>query len=187
MIGGPEQVSGKKQSEWNRYLKLAAKTRPNLGAVLAVFDGDSDKFEGKPFCPVTAARTLAERAKSEGAGAQFSVAVVFLRQEYESILITADRQIEELPAKVILPPDPENAPRGAKEWWAKHLPGSYDPTRDQRRLTSAVSDWASVAVANRSFRRLVSALSEVTRAVSTDTPVATPVIPPPQQSTPVSP
>jgi hypothetical protein len=178
IIGGPEQFSGRKQSEWNRYLKLA-KTRPKLGAVLAVFDGDNHKFEGDPFCATTAARVLAERARAEGAGVQFSLAVVFLRQEYESLLIAAGRQITELPSEIELPGAPEDAPRGAKEWWAKHLPGGYDATRDQRRLTNAVADWQLVSSANRSLRRLLSALSQLTVAVSTDEPVSTPFVIPP--------
>ena len=176
IIGGPEQFSGKKQAEWNRYLKLA-KTRPKLGAVLAIFDGDSHKFEGEPFCAAAAARVLAEWAKVEGAGVQFSLAVVFVRQEYESLLIAAGRQIPDLPPEIELPDAPDDAPRGAKEWWAKHLSGGYDPTRDQKRLTNAVVDWQPVATASRSFRRVMSAMAELTTAVATDSHISTPGIP----------
>src|SRR5262249_118222 len=85
-IGGVHQSTGKRQGDLARPLGNAAK-RPKLGAALLILDGDTDRVEGKPFCAVETARTLAQRATAAGAGRQFSFAVVFLRQEYESLLL----------------------------------------------------------------------------------------------------
>src|SRR5438132_8070735 len=98
-----------------RHLGNAAKRR-KLGATLLVLDGDADRIEGQPFCAVEAARTLAQRATAAGAGTQFSFAAVFLRQEYESLLLAVADQFSGLKPGVILPPTPEEAPRDAKGW-----------------------------------------------------------------------
>jgi hypothetical protein len=79
-VGGVHGLTGKKQGEWIRYLKAAAK-RPNFGGVLAVLDGDSDKVEQKEFCAAAVARSLAERSKDAGGGSFFSVACVFAMKE----------------------------------------------------------------------------------------------------------
>jgi len=76
---------------WERWLGVALK-RPNLGAVLLLADGDMDLVaKGKPFCPGLCALALSERARTVGAGATFSVASVFARQELESWLIAGVR------------------------------------------------------------------------------------------------
>src|SRR5436305_861054 len=80
-IGSIHQVTGKRRLDLLRHLGNAAK-RPKLGAALLVLDGDADRVEGQPFCAVQVARTVAQRATATGAGAQFSFAAVFFRQEY---------------------------------------------------------------------------------------------------------
>jgi hypothetical protein len=188
-IGGLDSFTGaKKQPEWQRYLSLAVRTRPNTGAVLAVFDGDSAKMEGTPFCAVTAARTLAERGRAAGAGTLFSLAVVFLRQEYESILIAAADQLADIDPQAQRPQNPEDVPRDAKRWLSDHMQGGYDPKRNQRTLTQAVGDWQPVRNTHRSFRRFCDALGQLAGAVATGVHVVTPVPPvPPASPPPASP
>lgn len=178
-IGGLHEFTGPRhQSDWLRFLRYAA-TRPSLGAILAVFDGDSAKMEGAPFCAVTTARTLAERGRAAGAGTLFSLAVVFLQQEYESILIAAANQLPDIDPQAPQPPNPEAAPRDAKGWLDDHLPEGYDPVRDQRRLTQAVQDWQPVRDTHRSFRRFENALRQLAVAVASGSHVVTPLPPPP--------
>ena len=179
-------TGAKRQPEWVRYLKLAAATRKNLGGVLAVFDGDSGKLEGQPFSAVTAARTLAERGRAAGAGSLFSLAVVFLRQEYESILIAAADQIPDIDPQVPRPANPEDAPRDAKGWLADHLQGGYDPKTNQRTLTQAVQNWQPVRETHRSFRRFDNALRQLAEAVATGVHVVTPTVPAPPTAQPTS-
>jgi hypothetical protein len=129
-VGGLHQIIGRRQSDLIRHLGNAAK-RPRLGAALLVLDGDSGQFEGQPFCAVEAARTIAQRAIAAGAGTQFSFAVVFLRQEYESLLLTVADQLPGLKPGAILPSSPEESPRDAKGWLHEHLADGYNPTRRQ--------------------------------------------------------
>ena len=71
--------------EWRRFLRLAAKTRRNIGGCLLLLDGDSDaKIEEQDFCARRAARLLAAESQEVGAGKMFSLAVVFACQEFES-------------------------------------------------------------------------------------------------------
>src|SRR5437588_2323117 len=95
--------------------------RPGLGAALLVLDGDADRVEGQLFCAVEVARTLAQRAIAAGAGARFSFAVVFLRQEYESLLLAVADQLPRLKSGATLPPAPAAGPRHAKGCLHGHL------------------------------------------------------------------
>ena len=96
-IGGVHQITGKRQGDLARHLGNAAK-RPKLGAALLILDGDAERVEGQPFCAVEVARVISQRARLAGAGTVFSFAVVFLRQEYESLLLAvADQQGEIVP------------------------------------------------------------------------------------------
>ena len=179
-VGQIAKVSGDNQPAWLRHLGDATK-RKNLGGVLAVLDGDDKAFEGQPFCPVTAARTLAARGRAAGAGVLFSLAVVVLSQEFESLLIAAADQLPGYipPAKnnpYPTPTDPEAAPRGAKRWLKHRLEGDYKESADQLRLTPAVTDWSPVRDRMRSFRRLEHAVAELVAAGGP--PVATPGPPP---------
>jgi hypothetical protein len=186
-IGGLEGFTGRRlQAEWVRYLKAVWVTRKKPPAMLAVFDGDSAQMEGNPFCAVNAARTLAERGRAAGAGTLFSLAVVFLRQEYESILIAAADQITEIDADVARPANPEDAPRDAKGWLSDHMQGGYDPKRNQLALTRAIGDWEPVRDIHRSFRRFNNALRQLAEAVAGGTYVVTPV-PPAPSSPPATP
>src|SRR5262245_62106 len=138
-IGAVEKITGNRKPDLLRHLRNAVK-RPRLGAVLIVLDGDADRVEGQSFCAVEIARSIARRAAAAGAGTTFSVAVVFLRQEYESLLIVAADQLQGLKSGVTKPPNPEEAPRDAKGWLHKNLLDGYNPTDRQLELPRMVRD-----------------------------------------------
>ncbi len=171
-IGGVHQITGKRQGDLTRHLGNAAK-RPKFGAALLILDGDADRVEGQPFCAVEVARTLAQRATAAGAGAQFSFAAVFLRQEYESLLLAVADQLPRLKSGVTLPAAPEEAPRDAKGWLHENLADGYNSTDRQLELTRAVKDWRPVRLLN-CFQRLEHALSELADAVATSRHIASP-------------
>jgi len=163
-IGAVHQMTGKRQAKFIRHLGNAAK-RSKLGAVLLILDGDADRVEGEPFCAVEVARLIAHRAIAAGAGMQFSFAVVFLRQEFESLLLAAADQLPGLKSGVVLPAAPEEAPRDAKRWLHENLLDGYNPTDRQLDLTRAVKDWAP-ARSLRCFQRLEHALRELAAAIA---------------------
>jgi hypothetical protein len=184
------KITGKSLNKWERYL-LAASTRRDLGGVLLLLDGDcpemrlDDPKVAQPFCIQTAAWFLAERAKALALGKQFSVGVVFSSCEYESWIITG---IESLVGKRlpdgrevlsqrpnVVPPNPEQAPRGAKEWLRSHLSFKYDAPSHQATLTRLI-DWSTVRNRKlRSFRRLESAVESLVSAIRDGQPVVTPL------------
>src|SRR5947209_1412123 len=174
-IGGLHQLTGKRQADLARHLGNATK-RPRLGAALLILDGDADRVEGQPFCAVEVARSLAQRATAAGAGTQFSFAAVFLRQEYESLLLAVADQLPGLKPGVVVPPTPEEGPRDAKGWLHEHLVDGYNPTDRQLELTRAVKDWAPVHSLN-CFQRLAHALMELADAVSSSRHVVSPRLP----------
>jgi hypothetical protein len=171
--GGIHQITGHRQTDLARHLGTANK-RPKLGAALLVLDGDSDRVESQPFCAVQVARTLAQRSTAAGAGTLFSFASVFLRQEYESLLLGVANQLPGLKPGVTLPPNPEDAPRDAKGWLDTNLVGGYLPTENQLELTRAVGDWEPVR-ALRCFRRLEHALTELATAMATGQHIVSPL------------
>lgn len=176
-IGGIDKISGKPktQAEWQRYLKLAYSKRPNVGAIFAVLDGDAKMFEGKPFCAVEAARTLAERTKEVGAGTLFSFGIAILCKEYESILIAAALQLPGTIEGMVIPNSPESI-RGAKEWLNDNLVEGYHQTLQQNELTKSVKDWSPIRETHRSFQRFENALRQLVTAMSTEAHVVTPVL-----------
>jgi hypothetical protein len=171
-IGGIHQITGNRRRDLARHLGNAAK-RPRLGAALLILDGDADRVEDQPFCAVEVARTLAQRATAAGAGTQFSFAVVFLRQEYESLLLAVADQLPDLKPGVTPPATPEETPRDAKGWLHKNLVDGYNPTDRQLDLTRAVKDWTPVRLLN-CFQRLEHALEELAESVATNRPVVSP-------------
>jgi hypothetical protein len=174
-VGGLHQISGRRKDDLLRHLGNATK-RPKLGAAILVLDGDSDRFEGQPFCPVEAARTVGQRASAAGAGRTFSFATVFLRQEYESLLIRVADQLPDIKDGIAPPPQPEEAPRDAKGWLHDSLVDGYNPTNRQLELTRAVRDWAPVHEL-RCFQRLQHALTELAAAVAADQHTVSPQSP----------
>ncbi|MCU0785523.1 MAG: DUF4276 family protein [Verrucomicrobia bacterium] len=170
-------------SSWVRYLRLAA-SRPALGGVLAVFDGDGPCFPAgskTPFCAAAAARLLAREAVAVGAGKSFSLAVVFACVEYETWIIAsveslAGRTFQDgrpvLPAGTAFPEgDPETH---GKRWLEKRLPG-YRPTRDQRPLTELMDVGLIRSRRLRSFARFEHAIEQIAGAVEAGTCITSPV------------
>lgn len=174
-VGGIHQIAGNRQADLARHLGNANK-RSALGAVLLVLDGDADRVEGRPFCAVEVARAIAQRAGATGAGTLFSFAAVFLRQEYESLLLAVGDGLPGLRPGVTLPAAPEEAPRDAKGWLHDNLIGGYNPTEHQLELTRAVQDWTAVRPL-RSFRRLENSLIQLATAVATGTHIVSPLPP----------
>jgi hypothetical protein len=171
-LGAVHQITGKRQRDLLRHLGNAAK-RPKLAAVLLILDGDADRVEGQPFCAVAVARAIAQRTVAAGAGTLFSFAVVFLRQEYESLLLAVADQLPGLKAGATVPAAPEEGPRDAKGWLHDHLTGGYNPTDRQLELTRAVRDWAP-ARALRCFQRLEHALAELAAAIAANQHIISP-------------
>lgn len=173
-IGGIHKVSGKlkTQAERQRYLKLASK-RPDVGAIFAILDGDLSKFEGRPFCVVEAARTLAERARDVGAGVLFSFGIAIISKEYESILLAAAAQLPGMVVGISIPQSPESI-RGAKEWLNDNLVEGYRSASQQNQLTKSIKDWAPIRETHRSFRRFENVLLQLVTAMSSEAHVVTP-------------
>lgn len=176
-VGGLHQITGRRKGDLVRHLGNAAKRpKPKLGAALLVLDGDADRFEGQPFCAVETAKVIAQRATEAGAGALFSFAVVFLRQEYESLLLAVANQFPSLRLGVALPPSPEESPRDAKGWLHENLADGYNPVDRQLELTRAVMDWSPVGSLN-CFQRLKHALEELAVAVAANQHIVSPLWP----------
>lgn len=178
-VGNVTSLSGKRhQSDWLRHLRNAQKSRPNLGAVLLLLDWDDDVFEGKRCCAPDAARQLADRARQTGAGTIFSLGVVLVKKEFESLMIASYSSLPGYRPTVTPPPDPETAPRGAKRWLSDNLDGlagGYKENRDQAPLTGKLDFDLLRAASNRSFARLEHAVSQLAEAVHSGQHVSTPV------------
>lgn len=169
--------------EWFRRIRIAAR-RPNLGGILAVFDGDAKKFPAgadAPFCAATAAKLMTNAAASIGAGKSFSLAVVFACTEYESWIIAgaeslAGKLFEDgrpaLPKGTTFPGgDPESH---GKRWLESNCPTGYRPRRDQYLLTKLVDLQVVRGKQLRSFSRLDHAIEQMLDAVSRNVCIVTP-------------
>jgi hypothetical protein len=185
VVGNVADLTAHEGSEWVRFLG-AARSRPKLGAVLLLQDGDLGRIRGEEFCAAAFGSRLAEWARTAGAGTLFSVSTVFACQEYESwMLACADRlaglQLPDgrpgiRPGTTAPGGDLEHAPRDAKGWMDQHIEAGYKPTRDQGPFTQLLTDHLDAVRARgmRSFQRLEKALSELLNAIRTGTPIVTP-------------
>lgn len=146
-VGGLNRLLKNDCGELRRKLGVAWK-RPNTGACLILLDGDAKKFDGKPFCAASAARSLAATSRDVGAGRIFSVAVVFACCEYESWLLGGLSSLAGRPMKdgrpgvrsdsVAPDGDLEIAPRDAKGYLTKRMESGYRESLDQGPLTELV-------------------------------------------------
>ncbi len=182
LIKWDKQNKKQKSQEWSRKLRLASR-RPNLGGVLAVFDGDARTFpagSSTDFCAATAAKLMATEAVEAGAGKTFSLAIVFACVEYESWIIAG---VESLAGKLFKDGRPAlisdlkhpvgNPESHGKRWLEKNCSG-YRPTRDQSLLTELV-DLKIVREKNlRSFARLENALNQLLEANKSGSFISTP-------------
>lgn len=169
--------------EWFKRIRIAAR-RPNLGGILAVFDGDAKKFPAGSdslFCAVTAAKLMAEAATKIGAGKNFSLAVVFACIEYESWLIAGTESLAGKSFKdgrTILPKGvlfPEGAPEShGKGWLERNCVTGYRPRRDQCPLTELLDLQIVRGKQLRSFSRLDHAIEQILDAAKNDVCIVTP-------------
>lgn len=134
-VGKPLRVGRDKlirrAGEVERYVELAAKVGGPAGRILILLDADRD-------CPRDVAATLLGRATE--ARSDRRIEVVLAKQEYEAWFLAALESVAKhkgVTGPVSRPDDPEAA-RGAKEQLSALLggPGSYQPVRDQARLTA---------------------------------------------------
>ncbi len=169
-------------SGWVKRIELAVRTR-DVGAILAVYDGDAATFpagSNDAFCAMTAARLMAAAATSAGAGKMFSLSVVFACKEYETWIVAgieslAGRRLPDgrliIPAGTTFPPgEPETH---SKAWLLRNCP-SYRPRRDQASLTELLDLNVVRAKKLRSFQRLENSLDQLTKAVASGRHISTP-------------
>lgn len=176
LVRWDKQANKEDFSEWHKFVNYAAR-RPNLGGVLAVFDGDAKTFPtGKkdPFCAKIAAKKMALTATEIGAGATFSLAVVFACVEYETWLIAGinETTVNDGPFRGLK--FPTGVPESHGKGWLERSLTSYRPTRDQKRLTDALDLQIVRAKKLRSFLRLEPAIDQLLAAAHTGNHVATP-------------
>lgn len=182
-IGELNSISGRKENRWPNLLKAALK-RGNVGAVLAIIDGDSKRWEGGTFCPAIAARLLSQRARTAGAGTTFSMAFVFACSEYETWLLAG---VESLAGKTLsdgrpgvragegqIVGDLESAPRDAKRALGELMTNGYKPTLDQAELTKLLDLSVLRRRGLRSFTRLESAIKLLAEACRTASHISSP-------------
>jgi hypothetical protein len=181
-VGAVDKLVKADFHDWKRFLGASLK-RPNVGAALLILDGDIEKIGGREFCTAEVAKSLALAATQVGAGETFSVAVVFVRQEYETWLIAGVGSLagQRLPDGRLIRPnaeapkgDLEVSPRDAKRWLGTIVEGGYKPTRDQAALTKLVDLEAVRSRKLRSFRRLESALSGLLEAIRDNRHIVSP-------------
>ena len=182
LIKWDTQAKKQDSQEWSRKLRLASR-RPNLGGILAVFDGDARTFpagSSTDFCATTAAKLMAMEAAEAGAGKTFSLAIVFACVEYESWIIAgaeslAGRSFKDgRPALTTNLKFPVGNPEDhGKRWLEKNCPG-YRPTRDQSFLTELIDLKIVREKELRSFARLENALNQLLEANQSGSFISTP-------------
>jgi hypothetical protein len=176
-VAGYANLTGRCAGQWVRYLR-AARQRPNTSSVLLLLDADT--LEDKGGCVRDAARELAEAARMAGGGTQFSVAVVFFRKEYESLLIASYPYLPGRRAGVTLSENVEEAPRGAKQWLNRNLDGGYKEAEDQVVLTRAINFEHLRNQQIRCFRRFEHAVTELATAIASGQHIVSPLPPAPE-------
>jgi hypothetical protein len=176
-VGGLAHLTGNCAKNWPRYLGVAANRQDTSGVLLIL---DADTLEDAHGCVRDAARALAEAAKEAGGGKLFSVAVVFFRKEFESLLIASYPFLPGRREGVTPPENVEVAPRGAKGWLKKHLDGGYKEAQDQVTLTRAINFEHLRGQSLSSFRRLEHAIAELAQAMASGQHIVSPVQPVPE-------
>ena len=175
-VKGIHNLTGRASQKWTKCI-LAACKRANLGGILLLLDSDILEDDGK--CLRDVARELAAAAKTVGADTVFSVAVVFFRQEFESLAIACHHLLPGLELKkgATIPADVEIAPRGAKGWLNANLKEGYSATGDQADISRCIDFPHLRQIKNRSFQRLENAMTQLLNAIATGQHVATPIAP----------
>ena len=154
--------------KWHKYLRNVQKA----SYVLLLLDGDGPADSGKRFCVREAAHALADSAKKVGAGKTFSLAVAFVRQEFESWLLAGceslcskltDGEIAAL----------EEAPRDAKGRIREITQAGYNEVRDQPEFVKQLNI-GLLSTRMRSFRRFEKALRQLDDAARNGVHICTP-------------
>ena len=153
--------------KWHSFLRNARDSH-----VLLLLDGDGSSDSGRKFCAWDAARFLAQAAQEVGAGAVFSLAVVFVRQEFESWLLAGcpelSKQLDDAELSRL-----EEMPRDAKKRIRDIVKGGYREVIDQPKFTGNL-DVTALRSRMRSFRRFENALKQLADAAEDGHHVCTP-------------
>lgn len=180
--------------KWHNWLQSAGKTRPNLGAVLLVLDGDLDrvppywstythKFGTSEFCAHRTAAMLGEEARTVRAGEMYSVASVFVMKEFETWLLGGIESLRGkslagargiVPMNATCPAIDLERKRDAEGELRKIIP-LYSKSLDQGVLAREV-DLEVVRNRCRSFRRFCSAVQQLADAIRSGQHVVTPPV-----------
>jgi hypothetical protein len=150
-------------------------------ALLLTRDADNDAQDDQHGdCPKVRAPEMAEWVRDINLG--FPSAVVLFRWEYESMFLAGLESIVGIPLKgpdgierpgiqagAAFYGDPDQGPRGAKEWLSEHMPRrvSYKPTTDQLAMTRLLDLQDQRLNELSSFRRLRRALRFLSEFQST--------------------
>jgi len=181
LVKWDRKINQSDYSEWISRITLAAR-RPDVGGILAVYDGDMLMFPAgskTPFCAATAAKEMATAAMTSGICRSLSLAVVFACCEYETWLVAGVESLvgprlkdgRTIPRHLKFPTGrPESHGKG---WLERNLP-SYRPIRDQSALTELVGFQYIRGKKLRSFSRLEHAVDQLLEAVAKDAHSATP-------------
>jgi hypothetical protein len=169
-------------ANWRRWLRAAAVTRKSMGAVLLVLDGDVGRVppswkryvqqhKTNEFCAYRVAAMLADEARAARGGEAFSVAVVFVMQEFEAWLVAGVESLRgvqlaegraTIPGDAVFPNIDIEAKRDAKGELRKIVP-EYSERLDQGILARKV-DPELVFGRCKSFRRFTRALGQLADA-----------------------
>ena len=169
-------LSPKEEIKLIRHVGRLGK-RSDIGGVLVLLDGDAEFFwkpsdEGnvkEVFCPMTTARYMSDLVKKHTlAGQNFSFAVVFVNQEFESWFLAGHPKFAADYADKNLEEHPRNAKGEIKKYDSHYNEAinQYDYIADldldllQRRM--------------RSFRRFKHALEEIYQSIQTGQCICSP-------------
>ncbi|HEX5277516.1 MAG TPA: DUF4276 family protein [Fluviicoccus sp.] len=137
-----------RETEFQRFLQLAAGKCGNDGWLLILLDADDD-------CPASKGKEILERAT--GVIPHRRIAVVLANREFEAWYLAAARSLDGIRGFALdhLPDDFDaERPRDAKGWLAGRMAsGRYRETSDQAGF-AAVFDLAQAFAGSRSFRKL---------------------------------
>jgi hypothetical protein len=182
--------------DFRRWLNAAARTRPDLGGVLIVLDGDCSqvpstwaKYCSKTgttsFCTHRVAAVLGEDSRASRAGEQFSLATVFVMLEFEAWLLAGLESLRGKPLAANRGFVPNDAAYPKKDVDIERIRDAagelrrivrpYSKTLDQAVLANSV-DLQVVRERCRAFRRFSSAIQQIADAVRANRHVVTPTI-----------
>jgi len=154
--------------DFRRHLLLAEKKCGSSGWVLVLIDGDDD-------CPVELGARIRQQASV--VLSRVPVGVVLAHREYEAWFLAAAGSLQGKRRLDITPSDLQvdaEGVRDAKGWLRmRRSPRQYDPIQDQPAL-SQLMDLDQAHARSRSFRKLCTEWSRLTRARPDPSPASDP-------------